>query len=85
MNFYQLLSNFLGHFCPSWIRIRIEYGSGSGSRLPIEYGSNTDPDPDPQPCLRMRILAEPKGYFIFLKLRIGSYNDYQAEVSPVPA
>jgi hypothetical protein len=39
----------------------------------------------PKVSLRMRILAEPKGYLIFLKLPIGSYNDYQAEVSPVPA
>jgi hypothetical protein len=41
MNFYKLLSTFVGHFCPP--------GSGSGSTDPIEYGSNADPDP--QPCL----------------------------------
>ncbi len=41
MNFYKLLSTFVGHFCPP--------GSGSGSTDPIEYGSNTDPDPVPDP------------------------------------
>jgi hypothetical protein len=35
MNFYKLLSTFVGPFLPSWIRIRI--------RIP-----NTDPDPVPQ-------------------------------------
>jgi hypothetical protein len=33
MNFYKLLSTFVGHFCPP--------GSGSGSTDPIEYGSGS--------------------------------------------
>jgi hypothetical protein len=46
----QIFSTFVGHFCPSWIRIRI--------RIP-----NTDPDPltrldpDPQPCFEGRLVS----------------------------
>jgi hypothetical protein len=40
----------------------------------------------PTVSLRMRILAKPKGYLIFYNLiPIGSFNEYQAELSPVPA
>jgi hypothetical protein len=62
MNFYKLLSTFVGHFLASWIRIRI--------RIP-----NTDPDPDPQTQLntdpiRLRIRIHNPAFhhiIIFLK------------------
>jgi len=43
MNFYKLLSTFVGHFALLDPDPDSEYGSGSTD--PIEYGSNTDPDP----------------------------------------
>ncbi len=59
MNFYKLLSTFVGHFCPP----------GSGSTDPIEYGYN--PDPDPQPWLNLRIsVVDPVETGMFWKGRI---------------
>ncbi len=44
MNFYKLLSTFVGHFCPPGSGFRIHRPDW----IRIEYGSN----PDPQPCKR---------------------------------
>jgi hypothetical protein len=59
MNFYKLLSTFVGHFCP--------LESGSGFRIRIRIRLNTDPiriripDPDPQHCRILRKVLDPTG------------------------